>query len=151
MEQHKICSFFGHRHVLENIESQLLEHIKYAVEVLQVTDFYIGGYGSFDEQAKRAIIQMKKQYPNIKMYLTLAYMPTKNTFIDEQYDGSIFFEGLETGVKRFAISKRNRLMVQNSDVIICYITRDYGGAYTATKYAKNQGKLVLNCTQNTMF
>lgn len=43
-----------------------------------------------------------------------------------------------------AIKARNRWMVDNSDLIISYVTRDYGGAADAIKYANNQNKHIIN-------
>ena len=43
-----------------------------------------------------------------------------------------------------AIEKRNKEMADRADMIICYVTKEYGGAYTAAKYAYEQGKRVIN-------
>ena len=39
---------------------------------------------------------------------------------------------------------RNKTMVDRSDLIICYVNKEAGGAYQAIKYAKEQNKKVLN-------
>lgn len=147
----KICSFFGHRELYENIDEILISHIKFSIEEMGVTEFYIGGYGQFDQRAKELVYGLKNEYHSIKLYLALAYMPTKDTFIDDKYDGSVFLDGLESAYKRFAITKRNKLMVEESDVVICYVKRLHGGAYTASKYAYNKNKIVLNCSDSDMF
>lgn len=145
----KICSFFGHRDVFDDIDNQLVQHIEYAITALGITDFYVGENGAFDKKATQVMLPIRKKYPNIKLTQSLAYLPIKkdpyqtNTW----YDDTVFLEGLETAPKRFAISKRNRLMVQHSEVIICYIRTDHGGAYTAVHYAEKQGKTILNCTE----
>lgn len=149
--EYKTCSFFGHRDILTNINSELFTHIEYVIETLGVNEFYVGGYGQFDALAKDCISELKAKYPDIKLFLALAYMPTKDTYIDKTYDGSVFFDGLETGPKRFAITKRNKIMARESDVIICYIRQNHGGAYTAVNYAKNQGELIFNCLKNDVF
>ena len=43
-----------------------------------------------------------------------------------------------------AITKRNRWMVEQADLLICYIEREEGGAFTALKYAKKQKKTIIN-------
>ncbi len=149
--EYKICSFFGHKEMLNTVETELLQHIRYTIETLNIKEFYVGEYGAFDSLAKKCVVKLRKEFPHIKLYLALAYMPTKNTQIDKVYDGSIFFDGLEFGPKRFAITKRNRIMAKESDVIICYVERKSGGAYTAVNHAKNQGKLILNCVNNEIF
>jgi hypothetical protein len=67
----------------------------------------------------------------------------------ELYDLSETFlpEGIETVPKRFAISWRNKRMVRESSVIICYITHSWGGAAQFVEYAKRQGKEVINLSE----
>lgn len=141
----KICTFFGHRLVPENIDEQLTAHIRYAIETLGVTDFYLGSQGDFDRLTKGALLRCKKEFPQIRLLFMLAYFPDEKTLIDPAYDDSIYLEGLETVPRRFAISKRNRLMVTASDVVICYIRRKSGGAYVAAKQAEHNKKTLLRC------
>ncbi|WP_317854210.1 hypothetical protein [Chakrabartyella piscis] len=145
----KTCSFFGHREVSDTIEDKLLEYIEYAINTLGITAFYVGGYGDFDRKVTNLMIPIRNKYPHIQLLLALAYLPTKKDPIDKSnwYDDTVYFDGLEFAPKRFAITKRNRLMVESSDAIICYITRNHGGAYTAVKYAKKQEKPILNCVK----
>lgn len=149
----KTCSFFGHRYLYDNIDEKLIEHIEYAINKLEVIVFYVGGYGNFDSKVTSVMIDIRKKYPHIKLYLALAYLPLEkdNIALSKWYDGTIYFEGLEFAVKRFAISKRNTLIVDNSDVIICYITRDHGGAYKAVAHAKRLQKTIYNCIANQKF
>ena len=38
------------------------------------------------------------------------------------------------------ITKRNQWIIQNSNIVICYNRRNFGGAYAALKYTKKIGK-----------
>ena len=38
-------------------------------------------------------------------------------------------------------------MVDRADCLIAYLFRDFGGAYETIKYAKNQGKPVINLAE----
>lgn len=146
----KTCSFFGHRDVYDDIDEKLLEHIEYAINILGITTFYVGGNGDFDKKVAAIMMDVRKKYPQIQLVLAYAYLPTKKDNIDlsRWYDDTVFFDGLELAMKRFAITKRNTLMVGASDAIICYIKKDHGGAYTAVKRGKKQGKLILNCIES---
>ena len=46
-----------------------------------------------------------------------------------------------------AITKRNRWMVENSDFIVTYVCRDFGGAYSAKKYALKIGKKIFEINE----
>ena len=46
-----------------------------------------------------------------------------------------------------AIQKRNRWLVDRADFLIAYLFRDFGGAYETVKYAKKQGKPVINLAE----
>ncbi len=151
MEHKKACSFFGHRDVYTNIDNELEHYIRWAIEKCGIELFYVGGHGEFDRRACGAIGSLKKQYPHIELYVALAYLPTGKQNIPFSCDGSVFFEGLETAHKKAAITKRNRLMVEASDVVICYMTRTHGGAYAATRYAQRLSKEILNCADNQIF
>lgn len=150
MEQ-KICSFFGHRDAYGDYEERLHQRIRFAVDQYGVTTFYVGGNGAFDRTASGAIKQLKREYPDIQLYLTLAYLPVRLLELPPYYSGSIFFEGLESVHRKGAITMRNRIMAEVSDIIICYIHHNHGGAYAATNYAYRQGKIILNCAQSDLF
>ncbi len=50
---------------------------------------------------------------------------------------------VESAPYKFAISARNRYMAKNTDFVIAYINREYGGAYDAVNIAQNNKKNVL--------
>jgi hypothetical protein len=42
-----------------------------------------------------------------------------------------------------AIKARNRWMIDNSDVILIYTVRNYGGACEAKRYAQHENKAII--------
>ena len=50
-----------------------------------------------------------------------------------------------------AISIRNRAMIDKSDLVICCIEHNSGGAYMAVKYAQKLGKPIINLIENNHF
>ncbi len=52
---------------------------------------------------------------------------------------------VESGIyyKR-AITERNFWMTENADLILCYVYKDYGGAYTMMRHAQSIGKMIIN-------
>lgn len=141
----KICSFFGHRDTSERIYESLYREIIKAIKTDGVSVFYVGNNGAFDSLARRAVMKAKEEFEGIKICLVLAYMPIKkDSYIAGKYDGTIYPDGLEFVPKRFAISHRNKWIIQQSDMVIGYVRTSYGGAYDALHYAKNQKKKVIN-------
>lgn len=65
-----------------------------------------------------------------------AYLPTKET----QYKNTLYPEGLESVPLRFAISHRNKWMVEKSDYVIAYVNWNFGGAAQFYEMAKKKVK-----------
>ena len=60
------------------------------------------------------------------------------------YDEVVIPDVVAGGHPKSAITKRNRWMVEESDFIVSYVIRDFGGAYTAIKYATKLGKKTIS-------
>ena len=110
--------------------------------------FIVGNQGAFDSMVLRALRELKCDYPHIQYSIVLAYMPANKTAF-ELYDSSetLLPEGIENVPKRFAISWRNKWMVKQADMVVCYVTHSWGGAAQFTDYARRQGKEILNLAE----
>lgn len=53
-------------------------------------------------------------------------------------------EGIENVHPRYAISKRNDWMVNESDIVLCYIKHSWGGAAKYVEKAKHKGRIIIN-------
>ena len=74
--------------------------------------------------------------------------PEKNTvYYEKYYDTVMIPECIGKTHPKGAITKRNRWMVEQADLFICYVEREEGGAYTALKYAKKLEKNIINLAQ----
>lgn len=121
----KICVFIGHRDAQPAVWEKLLATVEFTINELGVTEFYVGGYGRFDSIAAAAVRSAQRLHPEIRLYLIYAYLPVhKDDSMSERYDATLFPEGLESSPRRFAISKRNRWMVDRASVIIAYFLGD---------------------------
>ena len=101
------------------------------------TTFYLGGYGAFDSLVASVLRELKKDYPQIELILVLAYLNTeRNT---SGYDSTVY-PPLEAVPRRFAITHRNRWMVDVADVVVAYVLHDWGGAATTLRYANQKAK-----------
>lgn len=136
-----VCTFFGHKDTSKNIEPTLRATLVDLIENHGTNMFYVGNNGSFDAMVRRQLEDLSNTYP-ITYNVVLAYLPAKKSEYDD-YTNTILPDGIETTPKRFAISWRNKWMVQPADVVVTYVTRNFGGAAQFKDLAQRQGKTVI--------
>ena len=135
-------TFCGHAQISqsEKVEKWLCDVTQKLIEQ-GATTFYLGGYGAFDSLAASVLREQKKQYPQIELVLVLAYLNTgRNT---SGYDSTVY-PPLETVPRRFAISHRNRWMVESADVVVAYVLHDWGGAATTLRCVRQKKKQIIS-------
>ena len=134
-------TFCGHAQVAraEEVRPWLCTVTQRLIEQGAAT-FYLGGYGAFDRLAAAVLREQKKRYPQIELVLVLAYFDAGRDA--SGYDSTVY-PPLETVPRRFAISHRNRWMVEASDVVVAYVLHEQGGAAATLRYAKRKKKRVL--------
>ena len=138
----KTCCFFGHREVTHNIKPKLTEIIEKLITEYGVTEFYVGHQGQFDGMVYSVLKELKANYPYIRYTVVLAYMPDEH--IKKVYgEDTLFPDGLESVPKKFAISKRNDWMIQQSDFAVCYVHKITGGAAKFREKAESKGLRVI--------
>lgn len=143
-----VCTFFGHSDCYGLNRDKLVDEIEKLI--LQGVDlFYMGNHGRFDAMARGAVRQLQGRYPHIRYAVVLAYLPAAGRD-SEDYSDTVYPEGLEIGPPRFAIDRRNRWMLQEADICLCYIDHTWGGAYKYYCRAKRQGKTVINLHQGSI-
>lgn len=146
--ENRSCCGFGHRDVLENIEQSLTEKIKVLIDNEKVSVFYVGDNGEFDKLFSSAVRRLKITRQHIKLYLVKPYFSNtlnKNkSHYERLYDDVIIPQELMGRHFKSAITKRNMWMINNSNFVLGYIKRDFGGAFDAIAYAKKCGKMVID-------
>ena len=140
-----VCTFFGHKDTPKEIEPTLRSTLIDLIENHDATEFYVGNNGNFDTMVRRQLEELSKVYP-ITYSVVLAYLPTKKSEYDD-YTNTIYPEGIEAVPKRFAISYRNKWMIQQADAVVTYVTHTYGGAWQFKARAERQGKLVIELSE----
>lgn len=136
-----VCTFFGHRNTPERIRPLLREVLTELIEKRGVDKFYVGNQGSFDYYVRKELNDLSKYYPHIEYYVVLAYIHGKKDE-DEDYYQTIYPGNL--GPRRFAIDKRNRWMIERSDIVVTYVQFVYGGAAKFKELAEKKGKEIIN-------
>lgn len=144
-----IITFCGHAQFSksEEYEKKILDFLEAKVGE-QFADMYLGGYGDFDSFAYDCCKKYKKTHPNISLvfvtpYLTIDYQRNHLQYRKMCYDLIVYPE-IEDKPKRYAITYRNKFMVEKADYVVAYVSRDWGGAYAMYKYAKRKSKEIFN-------
>ena len=136
------CCFFGHKDTPDHIQSALLELLTLLIKEQHANLFLVGCQGNFDHLVIRTLAELKRKYPNLQYYVVLQSFPTKSTPVFPIE--TLFPQGLETVPPKYAIDKRNRWMLMQSDAVICYLSRSFGGAAKYCTLAQKQQKQVFN-------
>ena len=140
-----VCTFFGHKDTPKNIEPTLRTTLVDLIENHGATEFYVGNNGNFDTMVRRQLEDLSHTYP-ITYNVVLAYLPTKKSEYDD-YTNTILPEGIETVPKRFAISYRNKWMVEQADIVVTYVTHGFGGAAQFKEMAERKGKIIIELSE----
>jgi len=108
--------------------------------------FGAGGALGFDTIAAQTILDLKQDYPRIKLILVLPCPSQADRWREK--DKTIYEEIKAKADKVVYIAQeytrdcmfaRNRHLVDNSSVCICYLTEQSGGTAYTVKYALKKG------------
>ena len=145
-----IISFIGHSLIAskDQVKELIKEQLRAVVQKCDRLTCYVGGYGDFDELCTAACYELKKEIKIEVVYVTPYLSDTHKSLLEEMknrgiYDSSIY-PPLEKIPPKFAISKRNEWMMYTADLVIAYVSHNYGGAYNALLVAKRRKKTIIN-------
>jgi len=139
-----VCCFFGHRDAPDGLTEHLLPVLSCLIDE-GVDSFLVGNQGGFDSIVLHTLRLLKEKHPHITYNVVLAYMPgAKEEWSDYEPLETFYPEGLESVHPRYAISWRNKWMIQESDVVVTYISHSWGGAAQFAELAKRKKKRVIN-------
>ena len=145
----KSCSFSGHRVLGKDFDYNLLDRVILNLIKNGIDTFYCGMATGFDTAAAESVINYKKNY-DVKL---VACIPCENqtetfsqkakeryelilNYCDEQIIfAPVYFDG--------CMQQRDRYLVDNCDVLVCYLRRKSGGTYYTVNYAKKTGKKTI--------
>lgn len=146
-------AFFGHRdfsdyNILEETLPLLLKEL---IKKKEFVELYIGRNGEFDLYAATIVkhVQRLCGKENNELICVLPYSEKGMAYYEKYYDRIIIPECVEKVHPKGAITKRNRWMVEHSDLLICYVEREKGGAYSTLKYAKRLDKSIINLAKKS--
>ena len=73
-------------------------------------------------------------------------MPTARGGIADEAD-TVYPDGPEKTTRRFAIERRNRKMIDWSEIVVTYVCRPFGGAAKCRTLAERKGKEVIELSK----
>ena len=105
----------------------------------------------FDTLAAQTVPKLKPSYPNIKLILVLPCLTQTRGWRPEDIAEYERIKSLADKVvytaqqyTRGCMHKRNRHLVDNSSVCVCYLNRESGGTAYTVDYAEKRGLEVIN-------
>ena len=129
------CCFIGHRDA-DGLEYKIRESIEKLIK-MGVTEFYSGGMGQFDRACEFAVKRQKGK---------LVFIPYNIRQVKKEY--KLWYDNIicpfgEKEYSAYDIPKRNKWMVDNCDICLCYIYKE-GGAKKTFEYALKKNKKIIN-------
>ena len=153
MKNQTVC-FTGHRKIPPEQVDALTRQLKSTLIQL-ISDGYryfgAGGALGYDTLAAQSVLELKTQYPDVKLILVLPclsqtrgwsardieiYEDIKNKADKVVYTSQEYTKG--------CMHKRNRHLVYNSSVCVCYLTESTGGTAYTVDYARKNQLTVIN-------
>lgn len=150
----RVCCFSGHRYISASEREQLERLLDIQIEKIaqcSAKTFICGGALGFDTLAARAVIRARRQDGDIRLILAVPYRGMEKRW--SEADRADFDDILAEadGVRYMAeeydrdcMLRRNRYMVEHSDICICYMTRHTGGTAYTVAQALKKGIEVIN-------
>lgn len=141
----KYCCFTGHRVIRREHREKLIETLPETVKKLAsdgVTGFICGGAIGFDTIASQAVLKARGTNPEIKLILALPCKNQHQSWTKSDKDEymrilSLADEVIYVSDEYFngCMQKRNRYMVDHSDICVYYMSYPRGGTAYTVKYA----------------
>lgn len=153
----KTCCFTGHRDISTAQRSALEGRLRETIIALAergVIYYGAGGALGFDTLAALAVLALKAEMPQLRLILVLPCLSQtrgwpeadrqvyeaiksradKVRYISERYTADCMF-------------RRNRHLVDDSGICVCYMSRPTGGTAYTVKYARQRGLEIINLVQ----
>ena len=141
------CTFFGHREA----PLSLKDEVKKAVEDLflkcNIKDFCVGNNGNFDYIVQSVLQNLIDEGLEIDYIIYTSRID--ELALNKHQEKTIFPEGLETTPKRFAIVRRNDLLIKKSNYLICYVNHIASNSYKLRKKAEKYGLIIIDINTQT--
>ena len=150
----RTACFTGHRQIPSKDYTLIQTRLKEALlSSLQegYRFFGTGGALGFDTMAAQAVLELRNTNPEIRLILVLPCVSQAKYWdkgdvieyerIKRSADKIVYTSKEYT---RDCMLKRNRHLVDNSSLCICYLTKNSGGTAYTVDYARRKGLAIVN-------
>lgn len=156
LKQRTVC-FTGHRKIPPEQQQKVVRRLRNTiVELIDIGYKYFGSGGAlgFDTLAAQTVLSLKTDYPEIKLILVLPCLSQADKW--SQNDQKVYEEIKGQADKivytsreytRGCMHKRNRHLVDNSSVCVCYLLETTGGTAYTVEYARSKKVRVINTAE----
>ena len=153
MKRKTVC-FTGHRKIPPEQVTTLSRRLKQVlIELIEAGNLYFGAGGAlgFDTIAAQTVLDLRTEYPQIKLILVLPCLSQTRGWSErdiEIYDDikskadKVVYTSQE--YTQGCMHKRNRHLVDNSSTCVCYLTERIGGTAYTVDYAHKNNLTVIN-------
>ena len=153
----KTCCFTGHRSLSDEEKLEVAVRLRKIIadQIKDGVVFYgAGGALGFDTLAALTVLDMKKEYPQLRLILVL---PCENQTRGWRSEDIAVYEDIKRRSDKVVyvsreytpdcMHRRNRHLVDHSGTCICYMTRSTGGTAYTVAYARKKGLRIVNMAE----
>lgn len=154
----KTCCFTGHRKIPPEERAGIadrLERIIISLYQQGIQTYEAGGALGFDTLAARTVLRLRENCPGMKLVLVLPCLTQTRGWkpedaaeyesIKAQADHVVYTAQQYT---RGCMHRRNRYLVDNSGICVCYLTKERGGTAYTVNYAEKHKLEIINIAAN---
>ena len=113
------CILFGHRNAPESVLGTLRDVILSLVREGGECEFFVGNNGNFDYFSQCVLRDAHKSGVPLRYGIVLSFLGERA--LSGEQGATVFPEGLEQALPKFAISKRNEWLIKNADCAVVYV------------------------------
>ena len=152
--KNETCCFTGHRQLPPGERAEIANRLERVITALYqrgVRYYGAGGALGFDAIAAQTVIRLRKNCPGMKLILVLPCLTQTRGWRPENV---MEYERIKAQADKVVYTaqqytpgcmhKRNRHLVDNSSVCVCYLNRESGGTAYTVDYAEKKGLEIIN-------
>ena len=152
--RNKICMFTGHRIINARHVSTLPQRLDTLLEQLIAhgyTEFRAGGAIGFDTVAALKVLEKKKKFGYVKLHLFLPCRDQEKGWSENSKQAYYYILQHADSIRYCSeeytsgcMHKRNRDMVEGSDLCVAYCGSEKGGSAYTLSFAQKKGLKTVN-------